>query len=194
VYFAAAPFHESHGLFGLLAIVGPGFPEGPAEAQWVQANVDVVQLDLRRLAQDSASGAPTATIRQDKRILDADSHELARVERPFVKDTEADTGPKSTAVRRHPSSIVYLSRLDQGASRMSRRLDSSPATGCAWTGRADSRCLIDALWFEDERQGTQNPEAKKLKTIEWWRQRLEPVLSRDHAFANDLPTLQAVQP
>src|SRR5262249_43730378 len=45
VYFTAGPFEESHGLFGSLATAAPGSPEGPAEAQWVQANVDVVQLD-----------------------------------------------------------------------------------------------------------------------------------------------------
>ncbi len=45
VYFTAGPFGESHGLFGSLATAAPGSPEGPAEAQWVQANADVVQLD-----------------------------------------------------------------------------------------------------------------------------------------------------
>jgi uncharacterized protein (TIGR03118 family) len=93
VYFTAGPFHESHGLFGSLATVVPGSPEGPAEAQWVQANVDVVQLDLDQLAHDIASGAPAATIRLDRRTLEADSHELARIERAFAKDTDADTGP-----------------------------------------------------------------------------------------------------
>jgi hypothetical protein len=93
VYFTAGLFHESHGLFGSLATVAPGSPEGPAEAQWLQAHVDVVQLDLQQLLHDSASGAPAATIRQDIRTLDADSHALARVEQAFAKDTEADTGP-----------------------------------------------------------------------------------------------------
>jgi uncharacterized protein (TIGR03118 family) len=92
VYFTAGPFHESHGLFGSLATVAPGSPEGLAEAQWVQANVDVVQLDRDQLAHDTASGAPAATIRQDIRTLNADSRELARVERAFAKDTEGDTG------------------------------------------------------------------------------------------------------
>jgi hypothetical protein len=59
----------------------------------VQANVDVVQLDLDQLAHDIASGAPAATIRQDRRTLEADSHELERIERAFAKDTDADTGP-----------------------------------------------------------------------------------------------------
>ncbi len=46
VYFTAGPFGESHGLFGSLTTATAGSPEGPAEAQWVQANLDVVQLDL----------------------------------------------------------------------------------------------------------------------------------------------------
>src|SRR5262249_37695213 len=37
VYFTAGTFGESHGLFGSLTTVAPGSPEGPAEAQWVQA-------------------------------------------------------------------------------------------------------------------------------------------------------------
>jgi uncharacterized protein (TIGR03118 family) len=93
VYFTAGPFGESHGLFGSLSTVASGTPEGPAEAQWVQANLDVVQLDLQVLAKDSASGAPPATIKQDARTLSADTRQLQRVQRAFGKDAIADTKP-----------------------------------------------------------------------------------------------------
>jgi uncharacterized protein (TIGR03118 family) len=93
VYFTAGPFDESHGLFGSLSTVAPGSPEGPAEAQWVQANLDVVQLDLQQLSKDSASGAPSATIKQDTRTLSADTRQLRRVERAFGKDAVADSTP-----------------------------------------------------------------------------------------------------
>jgi len=90
VYFSAGLFRESHGLFGSLAAVAPGSPEGPAEAQWLQANTDVVQHDQQRLASDSTSGAPLATIRQDIRTLDEDSHRLADVQRAFEDDSIDD--------------------------------------------------------------------------------------------------------
>jgi uncharacterized protein (TIGR03118 family) len=70
VYFTAGVFNESHGLFGSLATGAPGSPEGPAEVQWVQANADIVQLDLQQLVKDSSSGASAATIRQDGRGRD----------------------------------------------------------------------------------------------------------------------------
>lgn len=90
VYFTAGLFGESHGLFGSLATAAPGSPEGPAEAQWVQANLDVVQLDLQQLASDSASGAPVATIRQDVRTLNTDSRQFVRVQRDFGRDAIHD--------------------------------------------------------------------------------------------------------
>jgi hypothetical protein len=93
VYFSAGPFGETHGLFGSLSTAAPGSPEGPAEAQWVQANLDVVQLDLQQLATDTASGAPVATIRQDTRTLDAASHALLRAEQAFGEDSLDDTAP-----------------------------------------------------------------------------------------------------
>jgi hypothetical protein len=90
VYFTAGPFEETHGLFGSLTTVAAGSPEGPAEAQWVQANADVVQLDLQRLAQDESSGAAAATIRLDTQTLRADSHAQARAERAFAQDNLDD--------------------------------------------------------------------------------------------------------
>ncbi len=76
VYFTAGPFGESHGLFGSLTTAAPGSPEGPAEGQWVQANLDVVQLDLQQLNADLASGAPLDTIKMDSKTLNADTRQL----------------------------------------------------------------------------------------------------------------------
>jgi uncharacterized protein (TIGR03118 family) len=93
VYFTAGPFDESHGLFGSLTTVAPGSPEGPAEAQLVQAHVDVVQLDLQQLATDTSSGALAATIKHDLQTLKADFDQLARAELAFVKDAADDSAP-----------------------------------------------------------------------------------------------------
>jgi uncharacterized protein (TIGR03118 family) len=90
VYFTAGPFGESHGLFGSLTTAAPGSPEGPAEAQWVQANVDVVQLDLQQLSHDISSGAPLATIDQDNATLRADFAGLQAAQRAFRADARAD--------------------------------------------------------------------------------------------------------
>jgi hypothetical protein len=90
VYFTAGPFDERHGLFGSLSTVAPGSPEGPAEAQWVQANVDVVQLDIQQLRQDLMSGAPVATTRQDIQTLVTDLRNLVRVKLAFAADQRED--------------------------------------------------------------------------------------------------------
>jgi uncharacterized protein (TIGR03118 family) len=91
VYFTAGLFGESHGLFGSLTKAAPGSPEGPAKAQSLQADLDLVQLDLQQLEKDSSSGAPAAAIAQDIQTLDADSDQLARDERAFARDTRAET-------------------------------------------------------------------------------------------------------
>jgi uncharacterized protein (TIGR03118 family) len=93
VYFTAGSFGESHGLFGSLATVAPGSPEGPAESQLVQAHLDVVQLDQAQLEGDIASGAPAAVIKQDTQTLKADSHALADAQHEFAKDTAKDAMP-----------------------------------------------------------------------------------------------------
>jgi uncharacterized protein (TIGR03118 family) len=90
VYFTAGLFGETHGLFGSLTTAAAGSPEGPAEAQTVQAALDVVQLDLQQLAKDSASGAPAPTIEQDADTLNADTRALARDERASAKDAIDD--------------------------------------------------------------------------------------------------------
>ena len=94
VYFTAGLLGERHGLFGSLTTATPGSPEGPAEAQWAQANLDVVQLDQSQLTIDAAAGAPAATINQDVQTLEADSDGLARAERAFAEDAADDAGVK----------------------------------------------------------------------------------------------------
>ena len=91
VYFTAGLFGESHGLFGSLTTAAPGSPEGPAEGQWVQANLDVVQLDLQQLNADLASGAPLDTIKMDSKTLNADTCQLVIVERAYAADAIADS-------------------------------------------------------------------------------------------------------
>ena len=93
VYFTAGPFNESHGLFGALTTAAPGSPEGPAEAQWLQANVDVVQLDVQQLVKDTSAGVPASTITQDTKALHTDLRQLVHIERAFAKDTVDDTTP-----------------------------------------------------------------------------------------------------
>jgi uncharacterized protein (TIGR03118 family) len=90
VYFTAGIFGESHGLFGSLTTVAPGSPEGPAEGQWVQANLDIVQLDLQQLNADVAAGAPKATIKADKQTLNADTRQFADVQRAYGNDAVDD--------------------------------------------------------------------------------------------------------
>ena len=93
VYFTAGPFGETHGIFGSLSTAAPGTPEGSAEAQWVQANKDLVQLDEQRLASDLAAGAPASVIKQDVKTLSVDSAKLADVAQAFAADAAADATP-----------------------------------------------------------------------------------------------------
>jgi uncharacterized protein (TIGR03118 family) len=92
VYFTAGLFGESHGLFGSLATAAPGSPEGAAEAQMIQADLDVVQLSLATLQMDLTAGAPKATIRQDLRALDQSFVQLVHDQARFTADTFADDG------------------------------------------------------------------------------------------------------
>src|SRR5262249_25407008 len=55
VYFTAGLDHEQHGLFGSLAAVAPGTPEGPAEAQAGQGPPGGVQPEPAPLPQDLAT-------------------------------------------------------------------------------------------------------------------------------------------
>jgi uncharacterized protein (TIGR03118 family) len=87
VYFTAGLDHENHGLFGSLTAVAAGTPEGDAEKQMVQAELDVVQLDVTAVINDIKNGAPRATIRQDLQTLDTAVDDLVRSEIRFFHDT-----------------------------------------------------------------------------------------------------------
>jgi uncharacterized protein (TIGR03118 family) len=92
VYFSAGPFGETHGIFGSLTTAAAGSAEGPAEQQWVQANLDVVQADAQRVSTDQSSGAAAATVRADVRTLNADTRNLVLAERQFAADAVSDAG------------------------------------------------------------------------------------------------------
>lgn len=89
VYFTAGIFDEAHGLFGSFTTAAPGSAEGPAEAQWVTANTDVVNLDVQQLEADRASGADAATIRADIQTLNADTAALLQAEAAFEADVHS---------------------------------------------------------------------------------------------------------
>jgi hypothetical protein len=90
VYFTAGPFGETHGLFGSLTPVAAGTPEGPAEAQAVQASLDVAQLNLTTLQQDIASQASPSQLRQDAKALFLSVIDLVRTDHSFIKDSHRD--------------------------------------------------------------------------------------------------------
>ncbi len=92
VYFTAGIFDEAHGLFGSFTTAAAGSAEGSAEAQWVTANTDVVQLDIQQLSADESSGAPAATIKADAQTLDADTFALAQAEHEYAADAVYDAG------------------------------------------------------------------------------------------------------
>ncbi len=92
VYFTAGLFGETHGLFGSLTTSAPGSPEGTAEAQMIQADLDVVQLSLQTLQMDLQAGAPKTTIRQDVQAFDQSLAQLTRDEARFRADTFDDLG------------------------------------------------------------------------------------------------------
>jgi uncharacterized protein (TIGR03118 family) len=87
VYFTAGLDHENHGLFGSLAGVAAGTPEGNAEQQMVQAELDVVSLDVTAVINDIKSGASRDTIRQDIQTLNTAVGDLVRAEIGFFRDT-----------------------------------------------------------------------------------------------------------
>jgi uncharacterized protein (TIGR03118 family) len=107
VYFTAGLFGETHGLFGSLTPVAPGSPEGPAEAQVVQANLDVFQLDLNVVMNDISTGVSGATFKQDVHNLNTALIALVRSEILFAHDTAADAGSSLA----HKAEIAALDDL-----------------------------------------------------------------------------------
>jgi uncharacterized protein (TIGR03118 family) len=96
VYFTAGLDNKMHGLFGSLAPVAPGTPEGAAEGQVVVAAADVVQIDLTTLNNDIAAGASASTIAQDTQTLNTDIATLQGAEQVFAKDSRHDLGAAGT--------------------------------------------------------------------------------------------------
>jgi uncharacterized protein (TIGR03118 family) len=96
VYFTAGLDHEQHGLFGALSPVAPGTPEGPAEAQAVQAALDIVQLDLTAILTDINTGASEATLIQAIHTLNADVVALVKAEIRFAVDQAHDSGKEGS--------------------------------------------------------------------------------------------------
>jgi uncharacterized protein (TIGR03118 family) len=100
VYFTAGIDDEKHGLFGSLTPVAKGTPEGPAEAQMVQADLDVVQLDLTVVLNDISSGAPASQLQMDLQTLNTDLMNFIQAEIQFTRDTfhDAHHGNRATAL------------------------------------------------------------------------------------------------
>jgi len=90
VYFTAGLDHETHGLFGSLAPVAAGTAEGPAEAQTVQAALDVFQINLTQVIQDLSNGVTGATLAQDIQNLKTSFVELVQSETSFAMDQVSD--------------------------------------------------------------------------------------------------------
>jgi uncharacterized protein (TIGR03118 family) len=92
VYFTAGLFGETHGLFGSLAPVAAGTPEGPAEQQMVTAFFDVLQSAVQTLNTDVSSGASQTQIRQDEQAVVIALRDFVRAEVNFLHDTSSDQG------------------------------------------------------------------------------------------------------
>jgi uncharacterized protein (TIGR03118 family) len=90
VYFTAGIDDEAHGLFGSLAPVAQGTPEGLAEEQTLQIAIDVFQANLATVNQDISSGAPQATLSQDIQALNASFIDLLHAKVRFAQDTRDD--------------------------------------------------------------------------------------------------------
>jgi uncharacterized protein (TIGR03118 family) len=90
VYFTAGLFDETHGLFGSLAPVAAGTPEGPAEAQMAQAALDVAQINLTRLQADIANNVSPSQFREDRKALQISLVNLIDVDQSLEKDIRSD--------------------------------------------------------------------------------------------------------
>lgn len=90
IYFTAGLDHENHGLFGSLSGVIPGTSESAAEQlteqQMVQAEIDVVQLDVTAVINDITMNAPQTQLLQDIQALNTAEIDLVRAEFVFFID------------------------------------------------------------------------------------------------------------
>jgi len=114
VYFTAGLFDETHGLFGSLTSVAKGTPEGPAEAQMVQADLDVVQLDLQAVLADISSGAPASQLQMDLQTLTTDLNNFVNAEVHFIFDTIHDlhNGSQHATALSGGTNPLHLQGLD----------------------------------------------------------------------------------
>jgi uncharacterized protein (TIGR03118 family) len=90
VYFTAGLFGETHGLFGSLASVAPGSPEGQAEEQMVQAELDVFEANASTVLHDLSAGVPKDQLKQDVKALNASFEQLVRGEVHLIVDELRD--------------------------------------------------------------------------------------------------------
>jgi hypothetical protein len=98
LYFTAGLFDEAHGLFGSLAPVAAGTPEGLAEEQKVQAFLDVYQINLNTVQQDIANGVTGQQLRDDLTSLSRSLQDLKRVSAAFADDTRSDSASSGTSM------------------------------------------------------------------------------------------------
>jgi uncharacterized protein (TIGR03118 family) len=105
VYFTAGLDEETHGLFGSLTSVAPGTPEGPAEAQAVQANVDIFQLALTQVQNDLSSGVTGSALKQDLQALQTALINLIRSEITFAHDAARDAGLTGSGHHHHHDAL-----------------------------------------------------------------------------------------
>ncbi len=115
VYFTAGLFDETHGLFGSLASVTPGSPEGLAEGQMVQADLDVVQLDLTTVFNDISSAAPPSQVQADLQALDNAVIDFVKADIAFTIDTLKDLhgGKASATALSGAGTGLHLEALDK---------------------------------------------------------------------------------
>jgi hypothetical protein len=86
LYFTAGLGHEGHGLFGSLAAVAPGTPEGPAEEQMVIAALDIFQIAQTAVINDIISKAPRDQLQKDLQALQTAFNDLLHVGLRFEHD------------------------------------------------------------------------------------------------------------
>jgi uncharacterized protein (TIGR03118 family) len=102
VYFTAGLFGETHGLFGSLAPVAKGTPEGPAEGQMVTAALDELQADLQVVVNDLATGVTGSTLHQDIQALDAAFNQFVKAEMQFNRDLRKEASSNAAKLASLP--------------------------------------------------------------------------------------------
>src|SRR5260370_6542693 len=101
---------KHHAAFGSLTAAAKGSPAGQADAQAVVAGLDVVQIDLATLIQDTSSAASKSTIAQDRQTLNRDFATLERAEQGLAEDSH--TGQHAGAAARLSAVQKSVKALD----------------------------------------------------------------------------------